>query len=228
MTLPAVLLDVDGTLVDTNYQHALTWFRALRQHGAIVPLWRIQRHIGMGGDQLVPALAGEEFERRFGDDARTAETTLYEQFIQEVEPLPGARELVRELRERGHVVILASSGKQREIEHYLGLLEIGELIDGYTSSDDVEQTKPDPDVVKAALEKVRENADGDGDDAANSAVLIGDSTWDCKAAARAGIRSIGLLSGGYGADELRVAGAAGVYEDAAELRRELGNTPLTA
>jgi HAD superfamily hydrolase (TIGR01509 family) len=142
-----------------------------------------------------------------------------------VEPLPGARELVHELRERGHPVVLASSAKEAEVERYVELLDVGELLDGYTTSADVERTKPDPDLVKAALATI--NGGSDGGSAAR-AVMVGDSTYDCEAARRAGIQSIGLLSGGFGAEELKAAGAAIVLDDAEALRRELGKTPLSA
>src|SRR5437764_1356829 len=101
---PAAILDIDGTLVDTNYQHAVAWFRAFRQHGVVMPCWRIHRHVGMGGDQLVAALAGEEFDEEHGDDVRAAETALYLSLIPEVEPLEGARELIEELKRSGHAV----------------------------------------------------------------------------------------------------------------------------
>src|SRR5215208_1725931 len=97
--LPAAILDVDGTLVDTNYHHAIAWYRAFRQHGVVLPIWRIHRHVGMGGDQLVGALAGEDFDAEHGDDVRSAEKALYMALMPEVEPLDGARELIEELKE---------------------------------------------------------------------------------------------------------------------------------
>jgi beta-phosphoglucomutase-like phosphatase (HAD superfamily) len=134
---PAAILDIDGTLVDSNYQHALAWYRALRQHGHVLPIWRIHRHIGMGGDQLVAALCGDEVEREQGDDIRTAEKALYFALIDEVEPLHGARELMEDLKRRGRRVVLASSAKPEEIEHYLDLLDARGLADAWTSSGDV-------------------------------------------------------------------------------------------
>jgi beta-phosphoglucomutase-like phosphatase (HAD superfamily) len=147
------VLDIDGTLVDTNYHHALAWFRAFRQHGFVLPLWRIHRHIGMGGDQLVAALAGDGFEREQGDAVRAAETVLYTELIGEVEPLEGARKLIEDLKSSGHAVVLASSAKPDELEHYLTLLDARPLVDGWTDAGDVERTKPEPDLVAAALEK---------------------------------------------------------------------------
>jgi len=208
----AAIIDIDGTLIDTNYQHALAWYRAFRQHGVVVPVWRIHRSIGMGGDQLVAALAGDEVESRHGEEIRSAEKPLYMAMIEEVEPFEGARGLLEDLSRRGHAIVLASSAKSEEVDHYLDQLDARELVDGWTTSADVEETKPEPDLVKAALEKAGEE---DG-------VMIGDSVWDCEAAARAGIPSIGVLTGGYSAEELTEAGASRVFESIDELRGDLG------
>jgi HAD superfamily hydrolase (TIGR01549 family) len=208
VTAPAVILDVDGTLVDTNYHHALAWYRAFRQHDLTLPIWRIHRAIGMGGDQLVAHLAGEQFEREHGDGVRAAEKPLYMSMIEEVEPFEGAPELLRELSGRGHPVILASSAKADEVDHYLDLLDARDVADGWTTSADVDATKPDPDLVTSALEKA-----GGG-----PAVMVGDTSWDCEAAARAGIPALAVLTGGFSADELREAGAAEVIESIDELR----------
>jgi len=213
---PAAILDIDGTLVDTNYQHAVAWFRAFRQHGVVMPCWRIHRHVGMGGDQLVAALAGEEFDEEHGDDVRAAETALYLSLIPEVEPLEGSRELIEELKCTGHAVILASSAKSQELEHYLDLLDARDLADGWTNSSDVEQTKPHPDLVQAAIEKA-----GGGE-----AVMVGDSVWDCKAADNAGIPAVGVLTGGFSEQELTEAGAVAVFRSVVELREGLSDTPL--
>jgi len=213
---PAAILDVDGTLVDSNYQHAIAWYRALRQHGHVLPIWRIHRHIGMGGDQLVGALCGDEVEEREGDDIRAAEKALYMALIDEVEPLAGARELIEDVKRMGRTVVLASSAKPDEVEHYLDLLDARGLADGWTTSGDVEKTKPEPDLVHAALERAGTEA----------AVMIGDSTWDCEAAGRAGVQTIAVLTGGFSDQELRDAGAVAVYHSIEELRRSLSDTPL--
>jgi HAD superfamily hydrolase (TIGR01509 family) len=214
----AAILDVDGTLVDTNYHHAIAWYRAFRQHGLVVPLWRIHRHIGMGGDQLVAALCGDDVDAERGDDIRAAETPLYLALIEEVEPFDGARDLLADLKRRGHTVVLASSAKENEVDHYVDALDARELADGWTTSADVEATKPSPDLVLAALQK----AGGDGAEA----VMLGDSTWDCEAAERAGVQTVALLTGGYSEEELRDAGAIEVFESIAELRAHLDETPL--
>jgi HAD superfamily hydrolase (TIGR01549 family) len=213
---PAAILDVDGTLVDTNYHHALAWYRAFRRNGIILPVWRLHRHVGMGGDQLVGAVAGDEAEEGKGDDIRAAEKELYSELIGEVEPFEGARELLSELKERGHVVVLASSAKEDELDHYLDLLDARELADDWTTSADVEATKPHPDLVLAAQEKA-----GGGE-----AVMIGDTPWDCEAARRAGVATMAVLTGGFAEEELRGAGAVAVFESIADLRARLDETPL--
>ncbi len=212
----AAILDVDGTLVDTNYQHAIAWFRAFRQHGIVLPIWRIHRHIGMGGDQLVAALTSDEVEEQKGEDIRAAEKTLYLQLIEEVQPLTGARELIEDLRRAGRRVVLASSAKPEEVDHYLELLDARGIVDDWTTSGDVEATKPEPDLVHAAVEKA----------GADDAVMVGDSTWDCIAAKNAGIETVAVLTGGFSEQELRDAGAACVFESIEELRGRLSETPL--
>src|SRR5437764_7791787 len=151
--MTVAILDIDGTLVDTNYQHAIAWYRAFRQHEIVLPIWRIHRHIGMGGDQLVKALTDERTEEEKGDDIRAAEKTLYFQLIDEVQPMEGSRELIEQLKTRGHTVVLASSAKEDEVEHYLDLLDARDLADAWTTSADVEETKPQPDLVNAALKR---------------------------------------------------------------------------
>jgi HAD superfamily hydrolase (TIGR01549 family) len=216
MPPPAAILDVDGTLVDTNYHHTLAWYRAFRRHAVVLPLWRIHRHMGMGGDQLVAALCGDEGEQRVGDSVRAAEKQLYMELIGEVAPLPRARELIDELKRRGHSVVLASSAKSHEVDHYLDLLAARGVVDGWTTSADVERTKPHPDLVAAGKEKA-----GGG-----NAVMIGDSTWDCEAARRCGVQTLALLTGGFSEQELRAAGALVVFESIGDLIERLDETPL--
>ncbi|HEX3242883.1 MAG TPA: HAD family hydrolase [Solirubrobacterales bacterium] len=206
-----VVLDIDGTLVDTNYQHAIAWHRALRDCGYVVQLWEIHRHIGMGGDQIVSALVGDEAERSDGDAIREGEGEAYGELIGEVQAMDGATELLEELRDDRARTILASSAKAEEVEHYIDLLGARDLIEGWTTSADVERTKPDPDLVDAALRKV--GCDG-------PAVMVGDSTWDVKAADAAGVPTLAVLTGGFSESELREAGAAEVCESIGELRKE--------
>jgi HAD superfamily hydrolase (TIGR01509 family) len=211
----AAILDVDGTLVDTNYHHAIAWYRAFRARNVTLPLWRIHRHIGMGGDQLVAALAGEEAERREGDAIREVEAETYMAMIDEIAPLDGARDLIADLKGHADKVVLASSAKEHEVEHYLDLLDARDLADDWTTSADVESTKPKPDLIHVAMRKAR----------ADSALLVGDSIWDCEAAARAGVPSIAVLTGGFSERELCDAGASAVFETLDELRSVLRQLP---
>ena len=212
------VLDIDGTLVDTNYQHALAWYRAFRRHRILLPVWRIHRHIGMGGDQVVRALTDERTERELGDEIRAAEKDLYFELIDEVEPMDGARELIADLAGRGHPVVLASSAKDEEVERYLDLLDARDLADGWTTSADVRATKPQPDLVNAALERVGGSAD--------DAVMVGDTPWDVHAARAAGVPTLAVLTGGFAIEELSESGAAEVFESVGDLLAGLDRTPL--
>lgn len=174
-----IVFDVDGTLVDTNFHHAIAWYRAFRGAGVTPALWRIHRAIGMGGDKLVGAVGGQQLEDSQGDDLRAAWTVEYNKLIGEVQPFEGATDLLREVRERGVRVVLASSGQPSHVDHYLDLLDARKLADDWTTSEDAEETKPAPDLVQTALAKV----------GAGEAVMVGDSTWDAAAAERAGVPS---------------------------------------
>jgi len=210
------ILDVDGTLVDTNYHHALSWYRAFRSHGITLPLWRLHRHVGMGGDKYVAALAGDEVETRLGDELRTEWERLFNELIGEVAPVEGARALIADLKGRGKDVVLASSAITAHLEAFLDKLQARDLADSWTTKDDVEASKPDPDLVRAALAKA-----GSAD-----AVMVGDTPWDVEAARRAGVDTICVITGGFSEQELRAAGAADVFESVDELRQALDSTPL--
>jgi len=216
--MAVAILDVDGTLIDTNYQHALAWFRAFVQHGIVLPIWRVHRHIGMGGDQVIAALTDEATERERGDQIREAEKGLYGEMIGEVRAMRGSKELIDELRLRGHRVVLATSAKPEELDRYLHMLDAHERAEAWTSSEDVESTKPEPDLVHAALGKL-----GAGPE---DAVMIGDTPWDVEAAKRAGVGTLAVLTGGFAAEELEHAGALAVYESVAELCGSLAETAL--
>lgn len=147
------IFDVDGTLVDTNYQHALAWSRAFRRYDVSRPLWRIHRGIGMGGDQFVSAVAGWQVEEAHGDDLRKAWAEEFDQLIGEIRPFEGAHELLAEVKRRGFRLVLASSGKTEHVETFLDLVDGRSLADAWTTSDDVRSSKPKPDLVAAALAK---------------------------------------------------------------------------
>ena len=212
----AAILDVDGTLVDTNYHHALAWYRAFRTNGIVLPIWRLHRHVGMGGDQYVEAVAGVEVEERLGDRLREEWEQLFDGMIDEVEPLAGARALLEALKGRGRTVILASSAIEKHIDTFLDKLDVRDLVDAHTTKDDVEASKPEPDLIEAALEK----AD------TREAVLLGDTPWDIEAARKAGIETVSVLTGGFSRAELLDAGAVLVFESLDELRQRLDETPF--
>jgi HAD superfamily hydrolase (TIGR01549 family) len=209
--IEAIIFDVDGTLVDTNYQHAIAWFRAFRRFDVSPAIWRIHRAVGMGGDQLVAAVAGDEVEKKHGDDLRSAWTEEFEVFLPQVQPFAGARPLLEEVKRRGLSLVLASSGEQEHVEHYLDLVGGRGLADSWTTSADAEQTKPAPDLIETAMKKM---------ETAN-AVMIGDSVWDAEAAGRAGIGTYAVRTGGFSVEELESAGARRVYDSLQELQDDL-------
>jgi HAD superfamily hydrolase (TIGR01549 family) len=204
-----VVLDVDGTLVDSNYQHAIAWHRAFRDHGYRAAIWEIHRHVGMGGDQFVEALLGEEAENADGDELRDAHSEEFAKLTGEVEAIEGASELIAELDDAGATVIIGSSAAQDECDHYVELLGAEGRIAGATTSADAEHSKPDPELIKVALDKFG---------AGGPALMIGDATWDVIAAKAAGLPTLALLTGGFSEAELREVGAAEVSHSVAALR----------
>jgi HAD superfamily hydrolase (TIGR01549 family) len=210
------IFDVDGTLVDTNYQHALAFYRAFRRFDITLPMWRLHRATGMGGDQIVAHVAGDEVERRHGSALREAWVEEFDKMIDEVRPFDGARELMEAVKSRGFRVVLASSGKSKHVEHFLDLIGARSVADAWTTSDDVESSKPEPDLVATALEKV-EGASG---------VMIGDSTWDCIAAGKLGVPSFAVRTGGFSVEELLEAGAERVFDSLREFADNLDATVL--
>jgi HAD superfamily hydrolase (TIGR01509 family) len=209
--MATVVVDVDGTLVDSNYHHALAWRQALREHDVVVPMWTLHRHVGMGGDQFVAAVAGEDVERRAGDAVRAAHDRLFmDDFIENVTPLPGARLFLEGLVDRGMTVVLASSANEAEIDYYLDQLDARAIVEAWTTSADVRSTKPDPDLIEAAVQRGKSGA----------AVMIGDTTRDCIAAKRMGLWTVAVLTGGFGHDELSAAGAFAVVESVDALRAD--------
>lgn len=217
-TVDTAVVDVDGTLVDTNYHHALAWFRAFLRYGVTLPVWRLHRAIGMGGDQLVHAVAGARFEHEHGDAVRAAWAEEFEPMLREVRPFGCAGELLATLRERGLKVVLASSGAPEHVDAYLGLFDGRELADAWTTSEDVERTKPAPDLLEIAVGRV------DG----HNAIVVGDSVWDFEAARKAGQRGYAIRTGGFSVDELRDAGAVEVYDSLADLHGALDEVLTTA
>ena len=205
----AVLLDIDGTLVDSTYHHAVAWHRAFSRHGTPPPLWEVHRAIGMGGDKLVAHVAGEDVEQRLGDALRDAWREEYLELRAEVRPLPGAAELVGEVAGSGARVALASSGDPQFSREAVELLGIGEHVEVLLTSDDVDASKPEPDLLQATLERL---------DGVERAVFVGDTVYDVEASRRVGLGCLALRSGGFGREELESAGALLVAESPDRLR----------
>lgn len=214
-----VVFDIDGTLLDSNYHHAVAWSRAFEQVlDRHVPIASIHRHIGMGGDRLVAAVAGDEVEEQHGDAVRDRWEKEFDEIIDETQLFDEARELLAAVGRAGLRVVLASSSIPKHAERPLKLLRADEHSDDWTTSEDAEESKPDPELLEQALEKV-----GGG-----RAVMVGDAVWDVEAANAQGIPTIGLLSGGYGRQELLDAGAVAVYADPADLLGHLDEALATA
>jgi HAD superfamily hydrolase (TIGR01509 family) len=215
-----VLFDVDGTLVDTTYLHAVTWWQALRQHDHDVPMAHIHRAIGMGSDKILDALLGSDHDTSRDDEVRAAHSALYAQYWDRLRPQPGAAQLVRACAGRGLTVGLASSAAPPEFAVLRRTLGVDDVVAGATNAGDAEESKPDPDIVQAALDRTGL--------APERVVFVGDSVWDVYAAARLDIPCIGLTCGGISAAELGDAGAVAIYRDPADLHTGLDRLPRRA
>ncbi len=206
-----IVFDVDGTLVDSTYHHLLAWSRAFDDVGVRVPCWRLHQCMGMGGDQLVEAAAGSVVELGVGNDVRSLWRKAYDELVEDVRPLPYAVAALHEARRLGAKVVLATSGNEDHIRRTLEILEIGREEFPLVSSADVDRTKPDADLISAALDRVE----------ATRAVVVGDTVWDVEAGNRAGVPTIGVLTGGVAEERLREAGAVEVFDDVAAIRAAL-------
>jgi HAD superfamily hydrolase (TIGR01509 family) len=215
---PGVLFDVDGTLVDTTYLHAVAWWEALRQFDHDVPMAEIHRGIGMGSDKIIDHLLGNHRDKAADEDMTTAHDVLYAAWWERLRPLPGAADLLRACAARGLAVVLASSAKEAELAILRKVIDADEVITAATSSADAEQSKPAPDILQAALEQ-------SGLDASRC-VFVGDAVWDVQASARLDIPCIGLACGGTSAAELTEAGAIETYPDPAALLRNLETSAI--
>lgn len=218
MARSAVLFDIDGTLVDSNYQHVEAWARAFSATGLPVATWRIHRHIGMDGDELISTLTSDP-----NDAVRQRLSELHSAYYKEstslLAVLPGARELLHRVAEAGLQVVLATSAPEDELQLLREVLDCEDVISAVTSSADVDMAKPDPSIVQVALDRA-------GVEPAR-AVFVGDAVWDAKAARSAGVICIGLRSGGIADSELENAGATAIYDDASELLACFDSSPIT-
>ncbi len=210
---PGVLFDVDGTLVDTNYLHTVAWSRALREAGQWAPMNAIHRLIGMGGDQLVPELLGHDNPK-----ARAARAGQYRKLFGDIRALPGAAQLLRALHARGVAVVLATSSPSEELKVLREVLDADDAIDGQTTADDVEDSKPAPEVFLTAMRTFSIDP--------SWAIAVGDSVWDIQAARAAGIGCVTVETGGFSQHELGEAGAIRVYRDVKEILDQFFISPL--
>lgn len=216
----AVIFDIDGTLLDSVDLHARAWAEAFAHFGVTTDFADVRRQIGKGGDELMPVFLSEERVARDGETIEAYRSDLFKRrYLSEVRPFPGVRPLFEHIRAAGLTIALASSGKRSEVEHYTEILEIGDLVDVATSSDDADRSKPHPDIFEAALEKL----DGAPRDAI---IVIGDTPYDAEAAAKAGLRTVGLLCGGFPEADLRSAGCVAIYRDPEDLLNRFAQSPL--
>ncbi|WP_018657423.1 HAD family hydrolase [Actinomadura flavalba] len=213
-----VIFDVDGTLVDTNYLHAVCWWQAFRQYEQVVPMAAVHRAVGMGSDKLLDHVLPDDRDRAADDAMRDAHLALYAQYWDRLEAFGGAGDLLRRCARSGRRVLLASSAGSTEMRALRRALDADDAIDGATSSSEVEQSKPAPDLVRAALD--------DAGAEPQNAVFVGDAVWDVEACVRAGVPCVGVLTGGFSRAELLDAGAAAVYASVGEILGAFPETPL--
>jgi HAD superfamily hydrolase (TIGR01509 family) len=214
---PAVLFDVDGTLVDSNYLHTYAWCRAFREAGVDVETWRIHRSIGMDGERLLASLAEDADDQTRGR-LKDLHSRYYAESTQLLRPTPGARELLQAVDKLGLQIVLATSAPEDELAILREVLASDDLASAVTSSKDVDTAKPQPDIVDVALRRAGVDAE--------HAVFVGDAVWDVEACNRAGVQTIALLSGGVSRDELGNAGAKEVFENTADLNKHLDDTVI--
>lgn len=219
MQIKAILFDIDGTLVDSNDMHVLAWEEAFAEIGAHFDRQTIHDQIGKGTDMLVPTLLpdlDENAQERLGD----AHSRIFKsRFLGQAKPFAHAHDLLAHAHSLGQQVVLASSASEAEIEHYLELLDARSLVTATTSSDDVERTKPAPDIFATALAKLPGIS-------ASEVLVLGDTPYDVEAAAKCGIAAVALLSGRFAGDVLNAAGAVAIYDDAAALLAAYADSPL--
>ncbi|KOG49178.1 HAD family hydrolase [Streptomyces decoyicus] len=214
----AVLFDVDGTLVDSTYLHTVTWWEAFRQAGHRVPMASIHRSVGMGADHLLDHLLGADRDRDRDASISAAHTTLYAEYWTRLAPLDGAAELLRACAGRGWTVVLASSASGPELDAMRKALDAEDALHAVAGADDVKASKPAPDLVERALAEAGTEA--------GHAVFVGDTVWDMKAGARAGVPCVGVLSGGFSRHELLDAGAREIYDGPDQLHARLDSSLL--
>ncbi|SCE45565.1 HAD family hydrolase [Streptomyces sp. DvalAA-19] len=218
MAARAAVFDVDGTLTDTNHLHVVAWWEAFRQAGRTVPMPDIHRAVGLGSDDLIERLLGPDRDRDQDSAIGSAHKALYGTYVDRLPVFEGAGDLLRALAGRGWRVVLATSASGPELAALRRAVDADEAIAGTASSDDVDEGKPSPEPVRLALELAGAEA--------GQAVFVGDTVWDMEAAARAGVRSVAVLSGGIPRADLERAGADAVFRDVADLLARLDESPF--
>lgn len=218
--IEAVIFDVDGTLVDSVDLHARAWQEAFGHFGKEVAYERVRYQIGKGGDQLMPVFLSEEELKRFGKELEKYRGELFKRkYLSRVKAFPKVRELFERIRRDGKRIALASSAKGDELKTYKRIADIEGLVEEETSKDDVEKSKPHPDIFEAALSLL-------GDPAPERVIVVGDTPYDAEAAGKASLRTMGFLCGGFPEDDLRAAGCVRIYKDAADLLTRYDSSPL--
>lgn len=218
--IKAVIFDIDGTLIDSVDLHAQAWKETFKEFGKDVPYQQVRHQIGKGGDQLLPVFFSKEELEEFGEEMEEHRRKLFKrEYLPRVRPFPKVRELFERIRADGKKIALASSANEDELQAYKKIADIADLVEEETSADDAEKSKPHPDIFQAALEKL-------GRVEKDETIVVGDTPYDAEAAGKAGLRTIGVLSGGFPETELRAAGANLIFEDPADLLAHYDQTPL--
>ena len=220
MKYQAAIFDIDGTLLDSVDLHAEAWRQVFLKHDRDIPFDQIRAQIGKGGDQLLPVFFSQEDVEEFGEKMNSERGKLFKkEFMPRVKPFAGVRPLFERLIGDGYKIALASSAKREELEHYAKLLEIADLIDAGTSADDAEKSKPEPDIFEAAVEKLSGVPTG-------TCLAIGDTPYDAEAAGKIGVKTLGMLCGGFPEADLRRAGAIAIFQNPADLLARYEQTPF--
>ena len=218
--IKAVIFDVDGTLVDSNDLHVEAWREAFRCYGKELSFEDVHGQMGKGGDQLMPVFCSEEELEEFGEELEQKRVELFKSdYLPRVRPFPRVRELFERVKAEGLQIALASSAKGEELEQHKKSMRVADLLEAATSADDARRSKPHPDIFQAALAGLKEVRP-------EEAVVVGDTPYDVQAAAKAGVSTVGLLSGGFSEEALREAGAVAVYRDVSELLERFDESPL--
>ena len=218
--IKAVIFDIDGTLIDSVDLHAKAWFETFQHFGHDIPFDRVRQQIGKGGDQLLPALLPEDAVEAHGKEIEKFRSELFRrEYLSQVHPVPGVRDLFERIRSDGKKIVLASSAKGDELDAYKKIADIEGLCEAETSSDDAEKSKPHPDIFEAAMATLP----GVGP---NEVIVIGDTPYDSEAASKAKLRTIGVLCGGFPEDQLRAAGCFAIFRDPAHLLSRYDESPI--